>query len=520
MSNRARTPNTPFIPPLNSPEGSPQPPPVIPPHPSPGYSGYGPLPGAGSYAYPHSPYSSTPFIPPAQIVTPGVVPSNLPPSRQGVSSDYIGFSVDNPNPLASPAMNPYPMGPMGPAPGAWGGAFPNSPISPQSPYSPYAQQFGGPPPGQYPLYNTPHGPPPAHLQSTPWGGAQPLPQQGHYTPFGRAPPNLPPHGPPPLAGGWGGGAPPPQQGYFPPPAQEPLGWGGGGFGIPRPPPPPEPPVNPKDGLDHAPPFARGPHYGPVLEPFIAHVVQANIKTNPLISCLPDDGSDQVHLKWNMLFPTSTIQRSDDKPYVSWLNGRDDPATYPRITSLRIVTDTIPWMIEVKAQNKDLGVTCGEVIESICHELVKFSNKADFMSLSTHEQRDVSAAYTHNRSRDPSVPGGMLGTGMKRLDFLRRNTMFGGIEKNDNAVKRITGEALPCTFVMRCLTAFPMTQQERQDQEARMRANSAHPSPNMKARSRAGSMSARGTPSGGRISVVPPSSSDSDDDGDVDYDHHR
>ena len=31
-------------------------------------------------------------------------------------------------------------------------------------------------------------------------------------------------------------------------------------------------------------FAEGEHYGPVLEPFLSRVVNANITINPLISC--------------------------------------------------------------------------------------------------------------------------------------------------------------------------------------------------------------------------------------------
>ncbi|KAF8898204.1 hypothetical protein CPB84DRAFT_1151043 [Gymnopilus junonius] len=508
MSNRARTPNTPFIPPLGSPEGSPQPPPVIPGQPSPGYPGFNPLPQVGGYAYPNSPYATTPFIPPSQIVTPGVVPTGLPPqppsraSRSGVSPDFIGFSSENFNPYHSPAMNPHPMTPAHPP--NWG--LPNSPISPY----PWGQPYPASAPAQYAAFGpgTPWGPPPPPLQS-PWGAPpQGLPPQA-FTPYGRPPTNLPP-GPPP-GPGWGA---PPNQAFYGPPAQDLHTWGQFGPG-PAPRLPPEPPINPKDRTDYVPPFVQGPHYGPVLEPFIAHIVKADIQVNPLIACLPEDGGDQVHLKWNMIFPTSTIQRSDDKAYISWSRGRDDPATYPRITAMRIVSETFPWMIEVNAQNKELGITCGEVIDTIGRELVKFSNKADFACLPIKEQRDVSAAYNHNRSRHPGVPGGMLGQGMKRLDFLRRNTMYSGLEGNNKAVKRLTGEALPCAFVLRCSTTFPMTKQEALDQETRMKASSANASPNMRARSRANSTS---TPNGGRIHVVPPSSSGSDDDGDVDNDH--
>jgi hypothetical protein len=93
----------------------------------------------------------------------------------------------------------------------------------------------------------------------------------------------------------------------------------------------------------------------------------------------------------------------------------------------------------------------------------------------------------------------LGQGMKRLDFLRLDTMFAGIEVNDRVVQRMCGDILPCVFVLKCSTVFPMTRQEVEDREARLRANSSS-----RPRSRA-------SPSA-RISVHPPSSAGSDEEG--------
>jgi len=136
---------------------------------------------------------------------------------------------------------------------------------------------------------------------------------------------------------------------------------------------------------------------------------------------------------------------------------------------------------------------------------KLSNNGDFASLSREDQRTLKDAYKHNRSRSPGVPGGQLGEGLKRLDFLRRNTMFAGIEANERTVKRICGEALPCTFVLKCSANYPMTKKEVKDREARMRATSSQGH-----RSRANSTNTR-------VTVHPPSSTSDDDDGDLDHD---
>ncbi|KAJ3491089.1 hypothetical protein NLJ89_g11370 [Agrocybe chaxingu] len=158
------------------------------------------------------------------------------------------------------------------------------------------------------------------------------------------------------------------------------------------------------------PFAEGSHYGPVLEPFLVKVVGAQVKVNPLLQPLPEDGSDQMHLKWNMIFPTSTVQRSSDPSHVSWSKGRDAPATFPRITALRLVSTAIPWMTSIKARNPEKGLTCGEVIDAIGYDMSKFTSAQDFKVLSAADQKEVTNAYRHHRSRSPGVPGGAARSG--------------------------------------------------------------------------------------------------------------
>ena len=202
----------------------------------------------------------------------------------------------------------------------------------------------------------------------------------------------------------------------------------------------------------------------------------------------------------MLFPTSTVQRSTDPSHISWSKGRDAPATFPRVSSLRLVSDTIPWVLPVEARDIGIGVTCGEVIDSIAHQLAKFSDKHDYERLTPNLRREVGIAYRRNRSREPGVPGGQLGQGMKRLDFLRLDTMFSGIELNDRVVKRVCGDVLPCVFVLKCSKTFPMTRQEAEDHQARLQAdNSGRP------RSRANSTT--------RIVVHPPTPASDDEDDD-------
>lgn len=154
----------------------------------------------------------------------------------------------------------------------------------------------------------------------------------------------------------------------------------------------------------------------------------------------------------MLFPTSTCHRSTDRKGRSWMEGRDEPATFPRVTMLRLACRNIPWLMSIRARNPSAGVTCGDVIDDICDNLYRHVSKDEMAS--TKKQRAITETYWYNRSTAPDVPGGRLGDGVRRVDWLLRHTAFGGIERNEDVVRaRCGGEVLPCTFELRCEQKF-------------------------------------------------------------------
>ena len=192
----SRTPNTPFIPPLLSPDSSPGPehPPVIPTG-TPNWNV--PVATGGGYAPFASPYSAhSPYIPNlSPMVTPGVIPGMFSPQQQpkvnrfGFSEDFTGYPPGSGGvqPVLSPNQQPFYT--------QYTGSHPNSPY-PQSA------------PAAYQGFSTPWNSNAAQLPSTPWGG---FPSFGGYGP----PPPL--TGPPPqMMGG-----PPPRMGNIPPPQNMP-----------------------------------------------------------------------------------------------------------------------------------------------------------------------------------------------------------------------------------------------------------------------------------------------------------
>lgn len=514
---------TPFIPPLPSPHNSPLPSaPVIPQQNpnepvSPTWYQYS---NPGAYpVYPTSPAVNMNggYIPPYMSPigqAPGFIPPTpLPPSASafpaGVSQDYTGYPPTYPfaQPQQQQRQPQWAVPPVAAPPfGSYSQPMYSAPLPQQA-----APQFGTPwtAGGGRPLYPAFGGQPMQQPQQQPMSapgyglgfGMPPAWAAQHFTPGPAMQPDL-----------WGiqqalGGQPPPAGGAQPPPMHGPLHRAETHVG---------------DRMD---PFMTGDHYGPVLEPFLIRIVRAEVKLNPLIEPVPDTGPERAFLKWNMLFHTSLVQRSTDPAHVSWSNGRNAPATFPRVSSMRIISEVYPWMIEVRAQTEGTGVTCGEVIEAIYHDMQRLTQKEDYDRLSAPQKRSLADAYRHNRSRTNGVPGGTLGEGMKRLDFLRDKVTFGGIENNEAVVERICGAPLPCTFVLRCQHMFPMTQQEARDHAARQQQRarshsgnlSAHGSPNpgLSSRSRAASRNstrsrAASSPRPG-IAVIPPSDYDDDDD---------
>ncbi|KLO05234.1 hypothetical protein SCHPADRAFT_896422 [Schizopora paradoxa] len=371
--------------------------------------------------------------------------------------------------------------------GPWGGGGGGGP------------NFGMAPPGS--AFSNPQNLPPG----TPWGWPpsalptgysafqQPLPGGGGHPNFGHAPQlnvmtNFPPGYGNPYGGGMGFGGPPSHPG---------TPWMGGGYvpltpGESLPPQLPDPVTGvarPKMDVQVDTRWMIGEHYGPVLSTLQATKLGCVPKLNPLLSPPPDDPATRDYLEWNMLFPSAHVRRSSDPPTRSWANGRAAPATFPRVASLKLVSRHLPWILEVRASNPTGGVTCADVIDTLSDFLHEHVPGAAYDSLSPPQKLAVHNAYYHNRSRavGDEVPGGRLGEGMKRCDWLGRDTMFEGIEPDGNFVRERLGlefneregrrgggggRNVTCVFVVRCARRGGVTEDEREANEERGRVGTA------------------------------------------------
>ncbi|KAI0933456.1 hypothetical protein AcV5_005595 [Taiwanofungus camphoratus] len=433
---------TPVIPPYPSPQGgsSPGHPPVIPMF-SPNHPPTTPA-WAQPHQFPtHSPYAGTQptvpgsyFIPPIQL-PPQQAPNTpvAPVGSGGFSADWTGYPSSGASPFVHPTASPPALHPRTPYVAA---------VPPGTAYTMFQQPLPGgfgPSPGQ--------GPPmwmPMHAY-TPFAMPGVMPGVWPSTPY-----------PPAAPGGLPPQAPQPAQQQAPAPA-------------------PAPPVLRLQDvveLSKIDKFAEGPHYGPVLDPLLIKKVKAKVEINPLLLPPPDNLS-RPFLKWNMLFSTAQCQRSIDRPHQSWYSGRQAPATWPRVTSLRLISRSIPWPVEVNAADALIGVTCGEVIEAIHAYMYARVTQKQHDTASDAQKRIISEAFYHNRSTAYGVPGGRLPRTLLRCDWIGQDTVFGGIVADDRLVKEMCGAALPCVFELRCARRYPMTEAEIQENEEREAAAEAY-----------------------------------------------
>jgi hypothetical protein len=189
--------------------------------------------------------------------------------------------------------------------------------------------------------------------------------------------------------------------------------------------------------------------GPVLTPFLAALVKPEMQVNPILKARSMDDSGAL-LEWDMLWPSSNHLRLDgSSEQCSWARCRDEPATFPRLTSLCVVSRAFPSRIYIKAGDASVGVTCGDMIDGLDDYFHTVAGDI-FDNATNQEKNDVMNSYNLNRSLSLSSPREHLGKDVCLVDWLGKDTVFGGISWNGmRATKERYG--LPIVFELRCST---------------------------------------------------------------------
>ena len=188
---------------------------------------------------------------------------------------------------------------------------------------------------------------------------------------------------------------------------------------------------------------------PVLDHLSYNIVKPpHLDVHPLLRPISEsrDSSDPF-LVFDILFPTNSVHVSNEPARKSWSKGRKDPATFPRLKVIRLVSRYTPWVIQVTSDSAS-GITVADVVNAIHeHYRVNASEDDDWNSVEPATQSEILMAYKWNRSTEVGAPGGIMPDALLRGDFLIERTMFAGLKPADPDLltERMDVKNFPATF---------------------------------------------------------------------------
>ncbi|EUC66037.1 hypothetical protein RSOL_505950 [Rhizoctonia solani AG-3 Rhs1AP] len=143
-----------------------------------------------------------------------------------------------------------------------------------------------------------------------------------------------------------------------------------------------------------------------------------------------------HLKFDILRPNDIRVVGDGHTHDPRV--LDEPATFPALSKLRILVADLPWIIRVQNSN---GVTLRDIADAVCTFFRTEMNPREWSMLDGAHKQAARRAFSMG------VHGATEG-GLRRYECLVDTTMFMGLVRNDDLVKRVTGEdAVEWTWVM-------------------------------------------------------------------------
>ncbi len=141
--------------------------------------------------------------------------------------------------------------------------------------------------------------------------------------------------------------------------------------------------------------------GIVLDTLKFDILKPSVVVHALLGPTPETPTHAT-LVFDLLWPPSMIHLSTEHPSRSWMSGRSDPATFPRLSHVRLISPHFPWMIDVK---NNAGVTCGDVAQRISSFMLQRVDKSEWDPLSQEDKAEIGNSYNWNRSTARGAPGG-------------------------------------------------------------------------------------------------------------------
>lgn len=112
---------------------------------------------------------------------------------------------------------------------------------------------------------------------------------------------------------------------------------------------------------------------------------------------------------------------------------EEAATYPTITRLRVVCDTIhQWPIEITHDKSHkpstIPISLGDILLHLHRALHQYIYRKDLMELDGRQEAKIARAYTRRCNNVSSIAPGEVRQGVKRVDYLSSKVHFKGMVK--------------------------------------------------------------------------------------------
>lgn len=159
--------------------------------------------------------------------------------------------------------------------------------------------------------------------------------------------------------------------------------------------------------------------------------------------------DSPAVAWNILYPGSYARRPDDPSGESWFIARAEPATFPRMSGIRIISRAFPWMIDIKSEAAGKAITCRDVLDQLHNYLGTLLSPLEMDDVTLEHRSAMSAAYRASRSHQIVSQEYKDSPGMRKIDWLCKTTVFEGIEEDKDYIVDRLSVFVPGTFVLRC-----------------------------------------------------------------------
>ena len=114
------------------------------------------------------------------------------------------------------------------------------------------------------------------------------------------------------------------------------------------------------------------------------------------------------------------------PTRRWIEERIEPAAFPPVTHLYVVSATFPWAIFVAASSLELGVSCGDLIGALSGVFLSHLHPSLWGERGDPQRQALKRAYRKNRSNEAGSVGHRLGEGMRFADILGSSVSFSGL----------------------------------------------------------------------------------------------